>query len=92
MNKKTCITKQGFTGEDLREFKEFKEKAVKECKASTQATDEDVLALKMHEAPTTRSAKCLSACVLEKLGSVRMTCVFTLKSPQSINSVWILDC
>lgn len=70
---KTFIAKQAFTEE---EHRQFQENVVEKCKESSKATDEDVSAMKMHEVPKTHSAKCFAFCILDKLGSVRMTDVF----------------
>lgn len=68
------ITKQAFTEEEQRQFRE---NVVEKCKESTHATDDEVSAMKMHEVPKTESAKCFAACILEKLGAVRINSSFT---------------
>lgn len=49
------ITKQDYTDE---EKQQFRKNVVLKCKESTQATDEDVAAMKAHEIPKTQTAKC----------------------------------
>ncbi len=41
-----------------------------ECKTIEKATELDFINLKMNVRPKTRSMKCLTACLLEKVGKV----------------------
>uniref|UniRef100_T1PF47 PBP/GOBP family protein n=1 Tax=Musca domestica TaxID=7370 RepID=T1PF47_MUSDO len=38
------------------------------CKEEQGASDDDVEALKNHEAPSTHEGKCMAACIMEKFG------------------------
>lgn len=69
------LVKQGFTAE---ERQKFRENVVDKCKESTKATEEDFANLKAHEIPTTQTAKCLAACIKEKLGVVRNISILIL--------------
>lgn len=42
------------------------------CKEKEGATDADVQVFAAHEHPTTHSGKCLTACVMETIGAVRI--------------------
>lgn len=53
------------------ERKAMEKKILEECKAKEGATDADVTSLMAREMPTTQTAKCLNACMVETVGLVK---------------------
>lgn len=41
-----------------------------DCKASTNANDDDIAKMMMHAKPSTHEGKCMFSCVMEKIGIV----------------------
>lgn len=55
----------------LEERKAMEKKILEECKTKEGATDADVSSIMAREMPTTQTAKCLNACMVETVGLVK---------------------
>lgn len=49
---------------------------IAQCKSKEGATDADAQIFQAHEVPTTKTAKCLGACIMETIGVVRQSIFF----------------